>query len=145
MLDMTILSSHKILAMIFPVSVLVGGCAGQAMADTDQEQSAEDQAATASRKATATIANLLPADGCSYPVTIDGTDYAPNDGSMDVVHDLVQAGQTVTARISYRLTGGTSTVTCGFGRTVELPEIAFRVIFVIDDGTSLESSATPAG
>jgi hypothetical protein len=127
--------------MVFPVSILVGACAGQAMAD--QEQSTEDQAATSSAKATATIANLLPADGCSYPVTINGTDYAPNDGSLDVVHDLVPAGQTVTARISYRLTGGTATVTCGFGRTVELPEIAFRVIFVIDDA-SPESFDTPA-
>jgi hypothetical protein len=137
---MIILSSHKMLSMVFPISILVGACAGQAMAD--QDQSAEDQAATDSAKATATISNLLPADGCSYPVTINGTDYAPNDGSMDMVHDLVQPGQTVTARISYRLTGGTATVTCGFGRTVELPEIAFRVIFVIDDG-SAESSDMP--
>jgi hypothetical protein len=127
--------------MVFPVSILVGACAGQAMAD--QEQSAEDLAATDSAKATATIANLLPADGCSYPVTINGTDYAPNDGSLDVVHDLVPAGQTITARISYRLTGGTATVTCGFDRTVELPEIALRVIFVIHDA-SPEPSDTPA-
>jgi hypothetical protein len=62
---------------------------------------------------------------------------------MDVVHDLVPAGQTITARISYRLTGGTGIVRCGFGRTVELPEIAFRVIFVIDNA-SPESSDTPA-
>jgi len=109
----------------------------------DQEQSAEDQAATDSAKATATIANLLPADGCSYPVTINGTDYAPNDGSLEVAHDHVPPGQTITARISYRLTGGTATVACGFDRTVELPEIAFRIIFVIDDG-SQESSGTPA-
>src|ERR1044071_8197365 len=114
-LGMTILNFHKVLSMVFPVSILVSACAGQAMAD--QEQSAEDQLATSSEKAIATIANLLPADGCSYPVTINGTDYAPNDGSMDVVHDLVPAGQTITARISYRLTGGTATVTCGFGRT----------------------------
>lgn len=104
------------------------------MADP-REQTAEDQAATSSVKATATIANLLPADGCSYPVTIDGTDYAPNDGSSDQVHDLVPPGETITARISYRLTGGTATVTCGFGRTLELPEIALRVMFVIDDAS----------
>ena len=128
--------------MVFPVSILVGACAGNAMAD--QEQNTEDQVATDSAKATATIANLLPVDGCSYPVTINGTDYAPNDGSRDVVHDLVPAGQTITARISYRLTGDTGTVRCGFGSTVELPEIAFRVIFVIDDG-SPESSDAPAG
>jgi hypothetical protein len=138
---MTILVSRNILSMVFPVSILVGACAGPAMAD--QEQSAEDQVATASEKATATIANLLPADGCSYPVTINGTDYAPNDGSLDVVHDLVPAGQAITARISYRLTGGTATVTCGFGNTIELPEIAFRVIFVIDHAAP-ESSDTPA-
>jgi hypothetical protein len=138
---MTILSSHKILSMAFSVSLLVGACADQAMAD--QQQSAEDPVATESAKATATIANLLPADGCSYPVTINGTDYAPNDGSLEVARDVAPPGQTVTARISYRLTGGTGTVTCGFGRTVELPEIAFRVIFVIDDG-SAESSDRPA-
>jgi hypothetical protein len=108
----------------------------------DQAQGAEDQATTTtSAKATATISNQLPADGCSYPVTIDGTDYAPNDGSSEVVHDLVPPGRTVTARISYRLTGGTATVTCGFGRTVELPEIALRVIFVIDDGAQESSGA----
>ena len=138
---MTILSSYKILSMVFPVSILGGACAGPAMAD--QEQSAEDLATTNSEKATATIANLLPADGCSYPVTINGTDYAPDDGSLDVLQDLVPPGQTITARISYRLTGGTATVACGFGRNVELPAIAFRVIFVIDDG-SQESSDTPA-
>jgi len=138
---MTILGSHNILSMAFPVSILVGACADQAMAD--QEQSTEDQAATGSLKATATIANLRAADGCSYPVTINGTDYAPNDGSMDVVHDRVPAGQTITARVSYRLTGGTGIVRCAFGGTFELPEIAFRVIFVIDDA-SPESSDTPA-
>jgi hypothetical protein len=127
--------------VVFPVSILVGACAGKAMAD--QEQSAEDLAATDSAKTTATIANLLPADGCSYPVTINGTDYAPNDGSLDAAHDLVPPGQTITARISYRLTGGTATVACGFNRRVELPEISFRVIFVIDDG-STESAGTPA-
>jgi hypothetical protein len=131
---MIILSSHKILSMVFPVSILVGARAGQAMA-SDQDQSAEDQAPTASAIATATIANLLPADGCSYPVTVNGIDYAPNDGSLDVAHDLVPPGQTITARISYRLTGGTATVACGFDRTVELPEISFRVIYVIDSAS----------
>ena len=131
---MKIPSSYKILSMVFPVSLLINGCADQAMAE--QDQTAEEQVATNSAKATATISNLLPADGCSYPVTINGTDYAPNDGSSEMVHDLVPPGQVVTARISYRLTGNTATVTCGFGNTVELPEIAFRVMFVIDDGST---------
>jgi hypothetical protein len=130
--------------MAFPVSILVGACTGQAMAD--QAQSAEDQVATTSEKAIATIANLLPADGCSYPVTINGTDYAPNDGSLEAIHDHVPPGETITARVSYRLTGGTATVVCGFDRTVELPEIAVRIIYVIPDAApeSPESAAPPA-
>jgi hypothetical protein len=127
---MTISNSHNMLLMFLPINILLG------------EQSAQDQAATDGAKATATIANLLPANGCSYPVTINGRDYAPNDGSLDVIHDLVPPGQAITARISYRLTGHTATVRCGFGRA-EVPEIAFRVIFVIDDA-SPESSDTSA-
>jgi hypothetical protein len=88
---------------------------------------------------------LLPVDGCSFPVTIDGVDYAPNDASLEVIRDFVPAGSTVTARISYRLTGGTGQVECGFGTTLQVPEISVRVLYVVDDDTETTTATGDRG
>ena len=93
-----------------------------------------EESAVRRRTATATIANLLPVDGCSYPVTIDGVEYAPAEASVDQLADLVPAGGTITAQIQYRLTGETGLVACGFGTSRELPEIALRIRHIVDDG-----------
>jgi hypothetical protein len=95
-------------------------------------QDAAPQALAPRGTATATIANLLPVDGCSYPVTIDGVDYAPDPASLAAIQDRVPAGSSITVRIHYRLTGATAQVQCGFGTAQELPEIAFRVRRVLD-------------
>jgi hypothetical protein len=94
--------------------------------DAAAQESEAPQAAIAS-SATATISNLLPADGCSYPVTIGDVDYAPDAASLAAVRDRVPAGTAITVRIDYRLTGRTAHVECGFGNTLELPEISFHV------------------
>jgi hypothetical protein len=97
------------------------------------------------RTATATIANMLPVDGCSYPVTVDGVDYAPDEASRDDIRDLVPAGGTITAQIQYRLTGETGLVECGFGTTRELPEISLRVRRILDDGLGDEGEGQNNG
>ena len=118
-------------SLLVPTVVLLGGWASS----QDPQDSPAPREVTSSDKATATIANLLPVDGCSFPVTIDGVDYAPNDASLEVIRDLVPGGSTITARISYRLTGNAGQVECGFGATLQVPEISVRVLFVVDDDT----------
>ena len=98
-----------------------------------QQDAAPEQDSTAARSAVATIANMLPVDGCSYPVTINGVDYAPDARSLAAIQDLVPAGGTITVRIRYRLTGRTAEVECGFGASQDLPEISFRVTQVIEN------------
>jgi hypothetical protein len=127
-------------SLLAPTVVLLGGCANS----EDPQGSSAPQEVTSSGKATATIANLLPVDGCSFPITIDGVDYAPNDASLEVIRDLVPAGRTITARISYRLTGGTGQVECGFGATLQAPKISVRVLFVVDDGSETTTAAETA-
>jgi hypothetical protein len=121
---MTIKRSHKLLSLVIPAALL-----GTTAAAAPTEESAVRR-----RTATATIANMLPVDGCSYPVTIHGVEYAPDEASRDDLSDLVPAGGTITARIQYRLTGDTGVVECGFGTSRELPEISLRVRRILDDG-----------
>lgn len=116
-------------ASLIPTIVLLGGWANA----QDPRDSSAPREVAPSAKATATIANQLPVDGCSFPVTIDGVDYAPNDASLEVIRDLVPGGSAITARISYRLTGHTGEIECGFGTTLQVPEISVRVLYVIND------------
>jgi hypothetical protein len=119
---------------------MLGGCANS---QDPQDSSAAGEVTSA--KATATIANMLPVDGCSFPVTIDGVDYAPNDASLEVIRDFVPAGSTITARISYRLTGATGQIECGFGTTLQVPLISVRVLYVIDDSTETTTATETLG
>jgi len=140
MIGMTNPCFRRLSSSLVPAVVLLGGCASS----QDPQDSSAPQEITSSGKATATIANLLPVDGCSFPVTIDGADYAPNDASLEVIRDLVPAGRTIRARISYRLTGGTGQVECGFGTTLQVPKISVRVLFVVDDGTETTTATETA-
>ena len=107
------------------MSVYTGAC-------IDQQDAESVQDFTIRTSATATIANMLPVDGCSYPVTIGEVDYAPDARSLAAIRDLVPGGGTLKVRIRYRLTGRTGQVECGFGTSRELPEIAFHVQRVLD-------------
>lgn len=69
------------------------------------------------------IFNQLPADGCSFPVELNGTRYAPSPGSRARVERFASRDGANPATIDYELTGGVSTVTCGWGATLQLPEI----------------------
>jgi hypothetical protein len=126
---MLIMHFPKLLSLLIPMSLL--GATPSDPQDSDSQDSSS-QASAARRIAIATIANGLPVDGCSYPVTIRGTDYAPDPASVDDIGDLVPAGGTITVLIRYRLTGRTGTVECGFGTSRTLPEISFRVIQVLE-------------
>lgn len=128
------------LSLVIPLGVLAATWAhpqaSSAQVPQDpsvQQDTSREQGSAAVRPAVATIANMLPVDGCSYPVTINGVDYAPDARSLAAIQDLVPAGGTITVRIRYRLTGGTGQVECGFGTSRELPEISFRVTRVIED------------
>jgi len=121
---MTITHSSRLL-LVALMSVYTGAC-------IDQQDAESVQDFTIRTSATATIANMLPVDGCSYPVTIGEVDYAPDARSLAAIRDLVPGGGTLKVRIRYRLTGRTGQVECGFGTSRELPEIAFHVQRVLD-------------
>lgn len=74
-------------------------------------------------RATATIENMLPVDGCSIVVRVDGTEYAPDAYSRDAILARMLP-MTATVNIRYRVTGGTGQIECGRG-TFDRPEIAF--------------------
>lgn len=117
---------------MIPLSIVVGaGLVAQAEPVPASDDQAQDQAVA--RRAIATISNLLAADGCSYPVTIRGVDYAPDASSEQALAAQVPAGQTVTARVNFQLTGGTGEVICGFGTTRQLPEISVQIREIIPD------------
>lgn len=117
---------RRLLSLVVPMSVIVGACAEDA-----------EQESTTTQVSTATIANMLPVDGCSYPVTIHGVDYAPDADSTTVMRELVPAGGTLRVLIEYRLTGRTGQVECGFGATMELPEITVCLRRVLDSDATL--------
>lgn len=86
---------------------------------------------------------MLPVDGCSYPVTIDRVDYAPDPASVAAIRDLVPGGGDLRVLIDYRLTGRTGQVECGFGASRTLPEISFRVRRVLGPGPADSAPPTP--
>src|SRR5688572_330368 len=51
-------------------------------------------------RATATIEDKLPVDGCSFPVTIDEVRYAPDEASLQLVHELLGPQGAITATAS---------------------------------------------
>jgi hypothetical protein len=127
-------------SLLVPTVVLLGGWANS----QDPQDSSATSEVTPSDVVIATIANQLPVDGCSFPVTIDGVTYAPNDASLEVIRDLVPGGSTITARVSYRLTGATGQIRCGFGTTLEAPLISVRILHVIDDGAETTTETETA-
>jgi hypothetical protein len=78
--------------------------------------------------ATATIEGKLESDGCSYPVTIDEVEYAPDEPSLESIHGRSFTGGFLTAVVNYRLTGRTGYIECGFGIIIERPEISFEFV-----------------
>lgn len=74
------------------------------------------------------VENGLPFDGCSYPITIDGVRHAASPATRALVAAFATRVGTTRALITYRLTGTTTTVDCGFGATQTLPEIEVRSI-----------------
>jgi hypothetical protein len=77
--------------------------------------------------ATATIENLLPADGCSYVVKIDDVSYAPDAASREAIIAAMLPSRATVA-IEYRVTGKTGQVDCGNASGhAELPEIALTL------------------
>lgn len=123
---MTITHSLKLLSLAIPLTIVGAG--------VDQQESVAQQSAARDqvRVAIATIANMLPVDGCSYPVTIGNRDFAPDAATTEVMKDLVPAGGTITAEISYTLTHAIGEVQCGFGTTKQLPEISAQVLRVLE-------------
>ena len=117
------------------MAVFVGGW-------LDQQNPALAQESATRTRAIATITNQLPVDGCSYPVTIRGVDYAPDAASIATISDRVPAGGSLRVLIDYRLTGNTGQVECGFGTSRTLPEISFEVRRILDgNGQALAPEA----
>lgn len=69
------------------------------------------------------VRNDLPADGCSYPIELDHTRYAPSPASKPRVRAFAEQFGANAAIIEYELTNGVAEVECGWGATQQLPEI----------------------
>ena len=101
---------QKALFVMVTAGVAPSGCAGPPLAPLIS--------------ATATVKNNIDADGCSYTLTIDQLDYAPDSDSIGELdaHE-VHHGEIIA--IKYYLTRHTARVPCGFASHRDLPEISF--------------------
>jgi hypothetical protein len=103
--------SHKVLRLaLLVLPALTGACTHS------------DDSESPTILASAVIHNDLPSDGCSYPVTIGDKDFAPDQESLDAIRARGLSFGATTVMISYRPTGRTGTVHCGFSDR-QLPEI----------------------
>jgi hypothetical protein len=127
---MTITHTLTWCALVVSMGMFLGACHSQA-GDSGY------------RSTVAVISNKLPVDGCSYPVTIGGVDYAPDARSAATLGERVPAGGELRVRIEYRFTGRWGRVECGFGTHRRLREITFRVLQVLG-GNGQEEPAQPA-
>jgi len=110
---------HRWLRSALVVSSLAGCAHGG--------EPAQRPAAPATATASATIDNSLPADGCSFVVQINGTDYAPDAKSLAAIRERNLPFGKSTVKVDYTLTGRNGTVECGFNTHRELPEITVVV------------------
>lgn len=76
---------------------------------------------------TAVIQHNLPADGCSYPVTVAGVEYAPDAASLPGIRERTPIG-TTTVQIEFHITGNVARVECGFGTFRDLPEASVEIV-----------------
>jgi hypothetical protein len=106
-----------------PLLMLLLAACGRPEPTDPRTPAAVPLTATTAQSADATIENGLPYDGCSYPVTINGIDYAPSAKSRDAVIAFVGGTGHVPARVEFKPTGGSAEVTCGWNNTRTLPEI----------------------
>lgn len=135
---MTIHHSRRSWSVVIPIAVFVTGFLVQQNSSLAQEPAQESAPRAV---AVATITNQLPVDGCSYPVTIRGVDYAPDAASIAAISDRVVAGGSLQVLIVYHLTGNTGQVECGFGTSRTLPEISFEVLRVFDGSQGVAPDA----
>ena len=78
------------------------------------------------------IENGLAYDGCSYPITIGMTTYAPSASSKTLVESIASKkfGET-KVQLTYRLTGAMASVECGWGSTAQYPEIEVLTLTIL--------------
>jgi hypothetical protein len=113
----------RLLWAVLPVGAIAaaGGCMSEG------EGMSESGIGDDSLVATATIENNLAADGCTYLVTIDDVEYAPDAASfIDLKDNHVRNRETV--KVSYRSTGRIGEAECGFGSIAHRPEIHLTVL-----------------
>lgn len=83
------------------------------------------------------IENGLAYDGCSYPITIGMTTYAPSATSKALVESVgsKKYGETRVS-LTFRLSGAMGSVECGWGGSMELPEIEVLTLTPINEVSS---------
>jgi hypothetical protein len=99
-----------------------------------------DDASGSPRRALATVEDGLPADGCTYVVTVDHVDYTPDaytKAALDASNVSFGPGLKATLEIEYRLTGKIGRAECGFKTYRDLPEISFtfNAVFPVEPGS----------
>lgn len=115
--------SRKLASMMaLSLGLFAGACA-----DDADSPPAGDPPMSEVKRATATIDNFLAVDGCSYPVKIDGVDYAPAEASLADIRARVGAADRLTVEVEYRVTGAVGHVRCGRA-LVDLPEIEVTLL-----------------
>lgn len=90
----------------------------------------------ATHSATASIENGLPFDGCSYPITLGEQRYAPSPATKGLVQGAITKIGTTRVSISYRVTGATAVVECGWGGSMTLPEIEVLSLTLLANTTT---------
>ncbi len=80
-------------------------------------------AAPATQTVDAVIENGIPYDACSYPVRVGTKEFAPGATSVTKVAALAPKVGSNPVKITFRETGATATVDCGWGAHRTLPEI----------------------
>ncbi len=90
------------------------------------------------------VENGLPYDGCSYPISINGVRHAASPATKQLVSAFATRAGTTKATITYRLTGGTTTVDCGWGSTQTLPEIeVLSIVAIMNTGVAVITNGLP--
>ncbi|MDX2014542.1 MAG: hypothetical protein SFW67_30370 [Myxococcaceae bacterium] len=87
------------------------------------ERAAACQGAGCMLSARGVVENGLAYDGCSFPLTLGGTTYAPSAASKAKVEAVAKTFGRTNVTVTYSLTGAQADVECGWSSKQTLPEI----------------------
>ena len=108
------------------LAVVVMGCGRAEPVDVPESQKPVDQSLVVD--AEAEIQDALAVDGCRLLITVGENHFGPDPASVATLDKFLSTASSGKATMTFRLTGKTTAVECGWGSKMKVPEVAIQSV-----------------